>query len=323
MKIFFPACLSIASAIFVFLSANAVFASPEKILLSEIQIGSEEGGATDDFAELYNPSKDPVDISEYRLRYRNSSGKENSLNEIPKGSIIPGKGFFLWANSNSAYAEIADTKTGSSLAAKYSLALLPPKRSGDTPLDSITWENAYPFDTTSFRFSESPRDGESLTRDISTLVWSVSNTPTPTNSHGIVYVRRPECVTNPKEGAVRINEFLANAKSGEQEFIELYNPSESPVSLRSWKIKDKNETYTFKETDVISPEEYFVLEQVLTLNDSGSNRITLIGPTGDILHEICYSATKDGVSSNYFASGWRGGKPTPRAANSQNSLPET
>ncbi len=313
----------LAFAVLIAFTASGARASGPDIIISEIQIGSEDS-SSDDFVELYNPDDSKKDITGYRLRVKNSAGKEDSLVQFTSGSTIPEKGYFLWARSDSVYADMSDAKTGNGLSEKYSLALLPPKKSGDTIIDSVSWESTSPFDTSYFNFPNSPRDGQSLIRDITTLLWSITDIPTPTNSKGILYTPRPYCVTNPQSDTIRISEFLPHPKKDFEEFVELYNPGKDAVPLRGFTLKDKNDTYVFLETDGnIASHGYFALKDEISLNDDGGNRITLIDKSKVIVHEICYSKTKENVSLNYTSSGWRGGTPTPGAANILNNLPTT
>jgi PKD repeat protein len=310
-------------AAFIALAASDAGASGSDIIISEVQIGSNDG-SSDDFVELYNPDDSKKDISGYRLRIINSTGKDNSLVQLPSGSIIPEKGYFLWARSDSAYADMSDAKTGNGLSEKYSLAFFPPKKSGDTIIDSVSWESAFPFGASYFNSPNSPGDGQSLIRDTTTLLWSVTDTPTPTNSKGILYTPRPYCVISPQSDTLRISEFLPHPKKDSEEFIELYNPGKDAVPLRGFTLKDKNDAYVFLETDEdIASHEYFALQDKISLNDDGDNRITLMDKSKVIVHEICYSKTKENVSLNYTPSGWRGGTPTPGTTNILNNLPTT
>jgi PKD repeat protein len=295
-------------------------ADEANIIISEIAIKSSD--SADDFVELYNASDDKKDISGYRLRTRNGKGTEASLRELPSRSIIPSHGFFLWANNGSAYADMADTTSGSSLSEKYSFALLLPKKYGDVPIDAVHWGNPSPFEGAIALPESHPNDG-SFVRDLETRIWSVTDVATPTNSRGEHYIKRPRCSIRATGNAVYISEFLPNPAKGDVEFIELYNPGDHAVSIDGWILKDKGSRIELKGD--IGSEAYLVPEksEALSLNDTGSNTITLKEKTGTIVDEACYDRTRDGISINRSSDGWRNGIPTPGKENILNNTPST
>lgn len=114
------------------------------ILISEVQIEGES--KFHDFIELYNPNDFDVDISNYKLRKRTSSGKEYSINVLPSGSIIMAKGYYLWASSEDEnYPSLinADTYTKENISENNSIALFAPD---NKVISSLSWgENQDPF----------------------------------------------------------------------------------------------------------------------------------------------------------------------------------
>jgi len=133
-----------------------------KILISEVQI---EGDNIDnDFIELYNPNDSDADISGYKLRKRTSGGTESSICILPSGSIIAGKGYYLWASSKDEnYPSLinADASTTQTLASNNSIALL---TSDETIISVLAWgSSTTPFVETS-PFPENPGKNQSLGR---------------------------------------------------------------------------------------------------------------------------------------------------------------
>lgn len=305
------------------------------LLLSEIQISGETGHANDDFVELFNASSQSIDLSGYRLRYRNSTGKESSLNKIGSGCIASG-GYFLWANSKGAFADDANTKTGTGLSSKYSLALLPPEKDGENILDSVSWENAFPFQAEAFAFTSSPGANESMVRDTTSGNWEVSfsSQPTPTAGTGCPHQESPakedgsSSSEPPSEtSSIRLNEALPNpsAKSDAGEFIELYNFGTKDVDVSHWVIRDATKTgeYVFPAETIIEKKSFLVItDDDFTFSLNNSNEIiSLFHADGILIDSFSYTKSKDDVSLNYTASGWRGGRPTPGATNVINALP--
>ncbi len=83
-----------------FVSRNFVLADePDYVVISEIQAGTSENGAKDEFVELYNPTDRTINLNGWELRKRSSSGSETNLVDSRKflGSIAP-KSFFLIAH---------------------------------------------------------------------------------------------------------------------------------------------------------------------------------------------------------------------------------
>lgn len=323
--------ISIAVFLYIFSDVSAAGIETNKIIISEIQITGLTGHSDDDFVELYNPNAAPIDISDYRLRYRNSTGTENSLNKIKSGICIAAHGYYLWANSNGAFADIADTKTGTGLSSKYSLALLLPEGAPSPLVDSVSWENNHPFDESAYKFATSPTANKSMVRNVDTNDWLLdfSLIPTPTKSTSTLC---PEPEPTPKvtyDMAVRLNEFLANPSLDEEEneFIELFNPSDTVVDLSLWILRDASASgkYVLPSGTKIQPRGFLVVYRStfkFALNNSDET-VSLLDPNGEEKDSVSYKTAKEDVSWNYTATGFRGGVPTPGTVNQPNNLPQT
>ena len=323
--------IGIAVFSYVFFHISPADAETNKIIISEIQITGIAGHPDDDFIELYNPHTVPIDISNYRLRYRNSAGTENSLNKIKGNTCIAAHGYYLWANSNGAFADIADTKTGTSLSSKYSLALLLPEGVANPLVDSVSWENNHQFDESAYKFATSPTADKSMVRNVATSDWlpDFSLIPTPTKSTSTLC---PEPEPTPKATygiSVRINEIFANPSGDEEEneFIELFNPSDSVVDLSLWILKDASASgkYILPRETKIQSKGFLVLYRPLfkfALNNSDET-VSLLDPNNEEKESVSYKTAKENISWNYTATDFRGGTPTPGAPNQPNTLPQT
>ncbi|ATB48255.1 lamin tail domain-containing protein [Corallococcus macrosporus] len=65
------------------------------IVISEFAVEG-EGGAGDEFVELYNPTSSPVDISNWKIQYKAySSANYNASFTLPDDAIIPARGYYL------------------------------------------------------------------------------------------------------------------------------------------------------------------------------------------------------------------------------------
>ena len=329
-------------SLFVFLSATLAeaTATPAHIIISEVQISGKDTG--DDFIELYNPGSLAIDLDGYRLRYKNSKGTDGSLNEIDKKkantTCIAPQGYFVWAKSDGDFAGIANTKTGTGLSENYSLAILPPKKIGDTILDSVSWgDKSSPFDETAFHFISSPRANQSIVRDISSGNWLPDFSPAPTPTPSTLFSCSPPAPPDPiplpdptasTPAAIRVNEIFPNpeAKGDSGEFIELYNFGSAAADISGWTLRDATKTgaYVFPSGTSLSASGYFVVTDQsfkISLNNTDET-VSLFDKTGTLIDTVSYAKTKEDVSLNYTESGWRGGTPTPGSANILNNLPE-
>lgn len=313
--------ISLCFLIIVFFSLSPkALATSSTVILNEVLIGSEKASDSNEFVELYNPGTEAVDLSGFRLRYRNSSGTEYSLAEIKSGNCIPANGFFLWANSKGSYGSSADITTGYTLTENYTVLLFTPKTLGDQLLDSISWGNVKtpPLPVT-----------KSLSRDSATLSWlSELTTPTPTKSTPCP-PPEPTPPPAPIVTAVRFNELLPNP-SGEEsagEFIELYNDDASEANIGGFILHDASQTgsYTFPKDTLIAGHGYFLIPgnvSKIALNNSNET-LSLFDTTNTLVDTVHYQTTKEDVSLNFNNGNWRGGTPTPGALNQINILPET
>lgn len=94
-----------------------------------------------------------------------------------------------------------------------------------------------------------------------------------------------------------INEIFANPENEDDEFVELYNNSDSEIDLSGWIISDLVKNYTITDTK-ISPKGFLVLEKSLTgiaLNNS-NEKVTLIELNGNQIDTFSYESTIENTS---------------------------
>ncbi|MFZ3032379.1 MAG: lamin tail domain-containing protein [Candidatus Moraniibacteriota bacterium] len=316
----------------------------------------------DDFIELYNTGGICVPLEGWRLRKRIQSGTESPLYSFKKGDAIMPNDFLLWVSSKakSDYQKLADVMPTPSqeytLSGNNSVALLDDK---NTAKDAITFGGGHtePFSSPVLL---NPGDGLSKERDPSSLEWKDTGiTPNPTKSaliadndldgdgcpDPIVPVPptpnpAPTPTPIPTVKTIRLNEVFPNpsAKGDDGEFIELFNFGTEPTDISGWEIldalaikkKSEGETFTkivFPEKYTIEPQQYLVVPNKdvklsVTLNNT-NEILSLFNKNGEIINSMNFKTSKNDVSLNYTSAGWRGGIPTPGAANQPNTLPET
>ncbi|MFZ5559328.1 MAG: lamin tail domain-containing protein [Patescibacteria group bacterium] len=123
-------------------------------------------------------------------------------------------------------------------------------------------------------------------------------------------------------GQITINEFLPNpsGKDEEEEWIEIYNDSDSIVDISGWQLDDivsGSQPFVFSENTLIAPKSYIVFSRQITgialNNDKDSVRLLL--PEGVVFQEINYEKPPLGKSSARTPEGFVWSEPTPGLAN--------
>jgi len=137
-------------------------------------------------------------------------------------------------------------------------------------------------------------------------------------------------VANPYR-SVFINEFLANSKAPQLDFIELFNYSTEAVDLSGCVLTDDPATnkFTIPAGGVIGPQSFLSWDQ----NQLGfalaadGEKIYVKAPTGDrIIDAVAFGGQQEGVASGRFPDGAnalvRLQTPTPGANNTPVRRPE-
>ncbi|MDP2837750.1 MAG: lamin tail domain-containing protein [Candidatus Moranbacteria bacterium] len=340
-----PLILILFFGIALFTTSAHIHATTSSIILSEIQITGGSGHTNDEFVELYNAGKSDQILTHWELRRKtqgdNTSPRGTLFHTFEGNLTLPAGKYFLWTNKDGVadFTNLFDVqsknKTSPNLSDDNSLGLYDDT---DVLIDSITWGSGHksPFSPSTL-YSGNPSGNKSLIRNIDTLIVSLSETPSPTNSRGETYSPTPEPMplptpvpapTTPVKN-VHLNEIFANPLGDENagEFIELYNEDTAPADISGFIIYDASKTgdYTFSPGTTIPGQGYFVLLRSiskLALNNSNET-LSLYDTANSLIDSMTYQKTKENISLNYSISGWRGGTPTPGTANILNSLPET
>lgn len=144
----------------------------DALIITEVQIEGEK--TSECYIKIYNSSESDIDISSYSLRKKTSSGNDTSLRLFPKGSVIKGKNYFVWASSkeNSFPKKIgADTFSVQTLSPNNSIALFD---TSHTLIDALSWgegENQYVLNSAIMN----PNKGQIIQRKKENNIYSNKN----------------------------------------------------------------------------------------------------------------------------------------------------
>lgn len=181
------------------LASNSSFAEPD--------------GSTPDWIEIYNPSQSTVDLADMSLTDSPATPRRWVF---PSGSIVPAQGFLRVRFDSGKPA--SETNTGWGLGANGdSVYLYNTLASGGSLRDAITFGIQIP----DFSIARLPNGGNA---------WNLA---LPTIGSGNI------AATLGSATALKINEWRANPFSGDDDFVELFNPGAQPVALGGLWLTDR------------------------------------------------------------------------------------
>lgn len=109
---------------------------------------------------------------------------------------------------------------------------------------------------------------------------------------------------------IMITELLPNPETGEEEFIEIFNPNNEEVDISGWQLIDASgRVYVINALDltelaiaaddeptavILAPQQYLLLEYPLThirLNNSGGEEVQLLDSKDNLIDEVAYDGS--------------------------------
>lgn len=314
----------------------------ENLLIVEVQIAGEK--TDNDFIKIYNPNDRALDLSDYKLKKKSSTGKEYSIIVIGstqqnfRNTTIPSKDYFLWVNSKDDFhlSLKADVWSTATLAKNNSIALLNPE---NVILDALAWgESQNPF-VKGFPFLENPGNNQQLKRKKINGGYQNTNNNNQDfylDSSSVSIEEKPSQQIKPLPedeltgekfypSGIIINEILPNTPLGQKdkegEYIEIFNQNSFEVDLSGWKIEDivgQTTIFILPKGTKIKPGGFLVFSRPttkITLNNDGDG-LNLIQPDEKIIDSVNYEKAPAGQSYNRTLSGWVWGQTlTPGQVN--------
>jgi uncharacterized protein (TIGR03437 family) len=240
---------------------------PLPVVISEFRTRG-PGGAGDEFIELYNNSTTPIDISGWKIKGSSSAGGVSVRLTVTSGTVLPARGHFLAGNSGGYSGSVAlDQTYTSGLVNDGGLALALPN---DVIVDQVGLSSGSAF-REGMHLAPLPSDAnQSYERKPGGLNGSTQDTndnfadfqlltpsepqnlasdprpgpspfpsPSPTVSPTPTPMPSPTPSPTPVENRLAvISEFRTRGPNGaSDEFIEIYNNSDSVLEVGGWKLR--------------------------------------------------------------------------------------
>lgn len=298
------------------------------IRIKAINPGYTIGGISNvgEFIELVNVSDDSsISLTGFSLRYTNSSGKSSNIIEFPEGSEMTGETLLLRLASSpgSNLADLTYTKTLALEAGPLELVYR------DEIIDSVCWKGKNCLKKFS---AENPT---SIVQDLATGEYShVSDYMPAFSEDHKSYSPPPEdeavdidVAIEPQCRGLIFNELLSYYENEKNEqFIELFNPTDEVISLDGCQMRYKKKSYAME--GVVDSGGFYVYSPAgfsLTKNPTSINSIELVDVTGETVDKLDYPhGQKKGTAYalfDYDAGGipqWKTTyQPTPGAKNAE------
>lgn len=306
------------------------------VVISELQTESSLS-ALEEFVELYNRTDAPVSLEGWTIEYRSASGASWSKKATLTGTIAP-YSFYLVAPTTYLPTRDAELSTGMSGSAGHMRLLDATKQ----PIDLLGWGSANGAETEAMEAHPSgkslerlpgflvPEGGNGWDSDHNAEDFRINASPQPQSklsSAELAYEGElPEPPIDTTEyDLITITELFVDPVSpqtdSQDEFVELYNPGDTPVHLAGYVVKTGDSfSYSFELPDmVIEPHGYetiYVVHSGLVLSNSGG-AAQLLDPSGKVIYETPhYTKAPPGQSWGWFESGWAWStQVSPRLAN--------
>lgn len=243
----------------------------QQVVINEVAWGGTGASASDEWIELYNPNAHPIDLTGWTL------SSSDGAPAIVLGGLIPSNGYFLLerTDDNTVSDILADQvyvgdlgNGGEGLSLRDASGTLVDTANGDG--------GAWPAGTGSPNYSSMERLNAGPDSDAN---WASNNglirngldangqpiNGTPRNINASTFPTPTPTPTGTAlpTGAVMINEiaWAGTNASGNDEWIELYNPNPFAVDLTGWTLTDGDDIDLTFSTLILEPYSYLLLER--------------------------------------------------------------
>jgi len=291
-KTLFASSLVITIAVLVF-SIKPVKAACDHIVINEIYAVSSSSDQHD-WIELFNPTNDDIDLSDYFLVDDELSSKAFYLSSTLKSHD------FLVVEKITGGFTFDLSSTDETLFLKFDAGAT------DQIIDQVSYEQTF---KTGISLSRIP-NGSDSNIDMDDFRY-------------IAQTKFEENILPVFSNEIIINEILAKPlTSPADEFIELYNTGQVDIDLSGWQLDDiingGSSPYTIPNDTIIPALSYlsfYSSDTGISLNDTGDTA-RLIDPNSEEKSKVIYALAKRGQSYSLFGNIWQWTVSlTPGAAN--------
>lgn len=147
-----------------------------------------------------------------------------------------------------------------------------------------------------------------------------SNTPTPTPTPAVSVNPTSTFPADQFTSLVEVSEIMACPESGQSEWLELYNFSNSTVDLAGWYVLDAVNNRVDLSIDLATTSFGVVEFSRAIINNSGDS-ISILSPDGVVRWQTTLSACSAGQSFSLLNGQFTLGPPSPNASNIATSNP--
>lgn len=226
--------------------------SPLTVVISEVAWAGTQADSNDEWIELYNPNPVAIDLTNWHLVSDDSS--PNIAFSSCASTTIPAGGFYLLERTNDDTVKNIPADciyTGALSNTGEILTLYDPDNSViDTAnADGGSWPAGLSSPPTSMERVSLLPDGAGVWQNNNGMVTNgldqndnpILGTPKQPNSVGLGWATYTPTATNTYTPSplshIVISEFRSRGlNGGDDEFIELYNPTSTPVSITGWSV---------------------------------------------------------------------------------------
>ncbi len=321
-------------------SADTATSAASHVIINEIKLGGSTNAAIPtEYITLFNPTNASVTLDGWKIEYAKASATVDCQNPN-------------WAVTASQITSLSGALSSNQISTPIARSLTDNK-DGSVHLvdnngivqDLVGWGAAAPCKEATE--AAIPANDKSIERDLdcvksfpidtdnNSLDFDVNASPNPANLNGVYsetcqqVVPAPNGTSNPPNSVpaatcdgIVINELLPNPSGSDtgNEFIELYNPTKSAISLDGCSLQTSANSKTFSLNGItLQSGEYKALndgQTGLTLANASGGTAWLLSPT-DELQAINYPADlADNVAWALSAGSWQKTyTPTPGATN--------
>ncbi len=307
--------LFLTSTLLISSVAMPVSAEPSLLVIDEFRTRS-KSIADDEYIILKNYGSLEIKLIDYSLIKKTSSGRNYTLiSKFPDLSLPPNQKLTIGCKS---YPSVKDLTYNSNCLADSDNAIILFDNKGKI-VDSVTYGEV--------NFAE--QEGESLDNPDAGIPYKRINGKDTDNNYLDFIADVPPVFKDPNANKLIISEMMPNPDKGDEEWFELFNPTNQIVRLDNLKVCDlfgRTKCYKFASGMTIRPRQYLPIGKSvskITLNDD-SDALELRDYDDNVLTGTAtFEEAENGISYALFGSTWSWtGTPTKGSQNVLSAIPE-